>query len=120
MRAGLGGQGSSQPGMPGKPTSTSSRPTRLMIADAVPLVGAGGGDLVAQRLQPHQRQLVLACLGLLQREHVDVVTRSSRASTRSMRERRELTFQVAMRTLPTYDAAFARDRPGVGGAGYGS
>ena len=41
--------------------------------DAVPLAGAGGGDLVAQRLQAHQRQLVLAGLGLLQGEHVDVV-----------------------------------------------
>ena len=30
-------------------------------------------DLVAQRLQPHQRQLVLAGLGLLQGQHVDVV-----------------------------------------------
>ena len=41
--------------------------------DAVPLVQAGDRGVVAQRLQAHQRQLVLARLGLLQREHVDVV-----------------------------------------------
>ena len=40
---------------------------------AVPLVQAGHGDVVAQRLDAHQRQLVLARLGLLQREHVDLV-----------------------------------------------
>ena len=34
----------------------------------------GDGDVVAECLQAHQRQLVLAGLGLLQREHVDLVS----------------------------------------------
>ena len=48
---------------------------------AVPLVRAGRGDLVAQGLQPHQGQLVEAGLGLLQREHVDVVALQERLDT---------------------------------------
>ena len=70
--------GSPYPGMPAKPTSTSSRPTRLTRRHAVPLVDAGDGDVVAEGLQAHQRQLVLAGLGLLQREHVDVVALQER------------------------------------------
>ena len=41
--------------------------------DAVPLVQARDGGVVPQCLQAHQWQLVLAGLGLLQREHVDLV-----------------------------------------------
>ena len=54
-------------------SATSSMPDPADDRDAVPLVVADRRDLVAQRLQPHQRQLVLAGLGLLQGEHVDVV-----------------------------------------------
>ena len=46
--------------------------------DAVPLVVADRGDVVAQHGQPHQRQLVLAGLGLLHGEHVDVVALQER------------------------------------------
>ena len=45
---------------------------------AVPLVEAGDRDLVAEGLQAHQRQLVLAGLGLLQGQHVDVVALEQR------------------------------------------
>ena len=40
--------------------------------DAVPLVEAVVGHLVAERLEPVEGELVLARLGLLDREHVDV------------------------------------------------
>ncbi len=40
---------------------------------AVPLVVAGGRDVVAEGGEAHHWELVLARLGLLQREHVDVV-----------------------------------------------
>ena len=72
-RARLGGQRLAAPGHALEADLTSSSPTRLIDRDAVPLVDAGGGDVVPGGLEAHQRQLVLARLGLLEREHVDVV-----------------------------------------------
>ena len=63
---------------------------------------AGSRHVVPPGLQTHQRQLVLTRLGLLQGEHVDVVTVQN-ASTWSMRERRELTFQVGQSHAFTLD-----------------
>ena len=42
--------------------------------DAVPLVGARGGHLVAHPLQTHEGELILARLGLLERQYVDLVS----------------------------------------------
>jgi len=41
--------------------------------DAVPLVVADASHVVAQHLQTHDRDLLLARLGLLQRQYVDVM-----------------------------------------------
>ena len=57
------------------------------------------GHLVAEILEPVVGELVLAGLGLLEGEDVDVAL-ASQSATRSIRERMELTFQVAMRTVP--------------------
>ena len=70
--------GSPKPGIPSKPTCDVVEPDPADDRDAVPLVGAGGGDLVAEGLEPHQRELVLAGLGLLEGEHVDVVALQER------------------------------------------
>ena len=53
-------------------------PDPAQQCDAVPLVEACDRGVVTQGLQAHQRQLVLARLGLLQREHVDVVSLEQR------------------------------------------
>ena len=66
--------GSPYGGMSAKPASTSSSPNSSpQQRDAVPLVDPRHRDLVAERLETHQRQRVLARLGLLQAEDVDVV-----------------------------------------------
>ena len=75
----LGGDRVPEPGHPGEAASGRPRcPTRLMIATPFHWLWPTDGDLVAHRLQPHQRQLVLAGLGLLQGEHVDVVALEER------------------------------------------
>ena len=61
------------PGWPGKPASTSSSPTRLKIATPFHWFEPDTADVVPAGLDAHQRQLVLAGLGLLERQHVDVV-----------------------------------------------
>ena len=65
--------GSPQPGMPGEADLDVLDPYPAQDRDAVPLVDAAVGEVVAHRLQPHQRELVLARLGLLEGQHVDVV-----------------------------------------------
>ena len=73
-RAGLGGRGVAPPGHVGEADLDVLEADARQQRDAVPLVEPGDGDVVAEGLQAHQRQLVLAGLGLLQREHVDVVS----------------------------------------------
>ncbi len=70
--------GRRSPACPSKPTCDVLEPDPADDRDAVPLVRAGGRDVVPQGLEAHQRQLVLAGLGLLQRQHVDVVALQER------------------------------------------
>jgi hypothetical protein len=69
----LGIDGVAPPRHPGEPDGDLLEADAADDGDAVPLVVADGRDVVAEGLEPHQRQLVLASLGLLDGEHVDLV-----------------------------------------------
>ena len=73
-RAGLRRHGVAPPGHVGEADLDVLEADARQQRDAVPLVEPGDGDVVAEGLQAHQRQLVLTGLGLLQGEHVDVVS----------------------------------------------
>ena len=82
----------SRPGRPRGPTRESDR-------DAVPLVEAEVRDLVAERLEPLVAGTGRPGPWSPGSRATSTSLRSSQAATRSMRERMELTFQVAMRTV---------------------
>jgi hypothetical protein len=70
--AGLGGERVAEAGRPGEPELDVAQADAGGDGHAVPLVEPVEGDLVAGRLERHDRELVVGDLGLLQRHGVDV------------------------------------------------
>ncbi|KQT91496.1 hypothetical protein ASG49_10745 [Marmoricola sp. Leaf446] len=97
--------------MPAKPTSTSAMPTRLSTATPFhwswPTAATSYPRLASPIRGSCSSRALVSCSA-----STSTSWRCRNASTRSMRLRSELTFQVAMRTGRGYAAAATR-RPGV-------
>ena len=70
--------GSPKCGMPGKPCATSSMPTRETIATPFHWLVPWLATSYPMAVEPHGGPLVVARLGLLQRQHVDLVALQQR------------------------------------------
>ena len=96
--------GSPKPGIPSKPTCTSSSPTRLTIATPFHWLVPAAATSYPRDWSPISGSWSSRAL-VSWRASTSTSWRCRNASTRSMRDRSELTFQVAMRTPNKLTAA---------------